>query len=41
MVFDDGSYTIVVGEPGTDRVETFSGVVSVGDPDAVIEVFLD
>lgn len=37
-IFADGSYTIVVGEPGTERVETFRGVLPVGESGAVLEV---
>jgi hypothetical protein len=40
-VFADGEYTVIVGEPGTERVEVISGVVPVGESDAVIEVVLD
>ena len=38
MIFEDGSYTIIVGEPGTERVETIRGVLPVGESGAVLEV---
>jgi len=41
MVFEDGSYTIIVGEPGTEMAEIIRGVTPVRESSEVIEVVLD
>jgi hypothetical protein len=33
-----GTYTVVVGEPGTDRLRTITGVTPTGDRAAALEV---
>jgi hypothetical protein len=36
-----GSYTVVVGEPGTDGMQTLTGVVPADDPEAEVRVRFD
>ena len=35
-----GAYTLVIGEPGTDRLRTLTGVTPTDDEDATLEVDL-
>jgi hypothetical protein len=36
-----GAYTIVVGEPGTDRLQTLTGVRPTADESAVLDVVFE
>ena len=41
IIFEPGRYTIVVGEPGTEKVDTIRRVMPAGDPGEVLKVVLD